>query len=63
MTDIKQYQPTIDWLSYISYESNRATNPEVPFESWRKMYINADIFEEIFEKHQDKIMEKCKCLR
>ncbi len=40
----------IEWCMYKSYEANRLRSPHISYESWRKIYINADEYEKIFKE-------------
>lgn len=54
-TECQQMKPIIDWLTYRSYEWQRLTNPDRPYFSWRKIYKDAAIFEEIYEENLNRI--------
>ena len=41
----------VDWLTYRSYESNRRSNPHIPYYKWRKIYPDALVFEDIYERY------------
>lgn len=45
----------IDWLTYKSYEHNRARNPHIPAYKWRQLFKDAVQFEEIFEVNFNRI--------
>jgi hypothetical protein len=57
MTANNSYKPLIDWLTYRSYEANRVRNPHLPYFKWRKIYVDAIQFEEIFEKNLKRIKQ------
>lgn len=40
----------IDWLMYRSYEFNRDRSPSIEPERWRKLYLNADLYEKIYQE-------------
>jgi len=40
----------IEWCMYKSYEANRLRSPHISLESWRKIYFNADKYEQIFKE-------------
>ncbi len=40
----------IDWLMYRSYEFNRDRSPDIEPQRWRKLYFNADLYEQIYQE-------------
>lgn len=42
----------LDHLMYASYAFNRDNAPYIKPESWRKVYINAEAYEKIYEKEK-----------
>lgn len=45
----KQLGRAVDWLMYRSYEHNRDRSPDIEAERWRKIYINAQDYEIIYQ--------------
>jgi hypothetical protein len=52
------FKPTIDWLTYRSYEVNRFNAPHIPYYKWRALYEDALIFEEIYEENLMRIQQR-----
>jgi hypothetical protein len=44
----------VDWLIYRSYEWNRSRAPHIEPERWRKLYINAETYEKIYQKNLER---------
>lgn len=55
---MNELKTTVDWLTYMSYEHNRKSNPHIAYWRWRKIFQDALVFEEIYDKHVNKIEEK-----
>lgn len=51
-------KPVVDWLTYISYETQRKNNPHIAPYRWRRLYNDAILFEEIYEEHLKKLEEQ-----
>ncbi len=52
---VPSFSEEIDWLMYRSYEFNRSRSPYIPAESWRKIYINAETYEEIYQTSKENL--------
>ncbi len=52
---LNDLKPSIDWLTYRSYEHNRKSNPEIAYYRWRSLFADAILFEEIYDRNYERI--------
>lgn len=52
---MNEIEMVIDWLTYLNYEYNRKRNPHIAPHRWRKLFKDAEQFEEIYERNYEKI--------
>lgn len=46
--DYSKKETLIDWLTYVSYKSQREMYPNIDYYRWRKIFSDAVVYEEIF---------------
>lgn len=47
---LEKEQICVDWLIYRSYEANRLNSPHIEPARWRKLYLNQEIYEKIYQR-------------
>lgn len=51
---IDDQEVKIDWLMYCSYEHNRKKSPHIPPQEWKKIYVNQEVYEKIYQNLKNK---------
>lgn len=46
------HEKTLNWLMYRSYEFNRDRSPHVEPSRWRKLYLNQETYEKIYQERK-----------